>query len=70
MSAHERMKRYRAKQRAAGLRLVRLRVPDTRAPAFVAECQRQARLLQGDPVEAVALAFIEQAADWDNNARH
>ncbi len=34
---------YRARMRKAGLRLVQLWVPDTRAPGFVAECLRQSR---------------------------
>jgi hypothetical protein len=68
MEANERMRGYRVRQRAAGLRLVQLWVPDTRAPGFAAECRRQCRLLHGDPAEADATAFIERAGDWERDA--
>jgi len=66
--AKERMRGYRARQQAAGLRLVQLWVPDTRSPRFAAECRRQARLLKNDPVERDALKFIESAGAWDDRA--
>lgn len=68
MEANERMRGYRVRQRAAGLRLIQLWVPDTRSENFVAECRRQSRLLRGDPAEAEALAFIEQAGAWEDDA--
>jgi len=68
MEAHERMKGYRVRQRAAGLRLIQLWVPDTRSPQFAAECRRQSQLLLGDPAEAEALDFIERAGAWKDNA--
>ena len=68
MEANERMRGYRVRQRAAGLRLIQLWVPDTRSPKFVAECRRQSRLLHGDPAEAEALEFIQRAGAWDNDA--
>jgi hypothetical protein len=57
----ERMRGYRARKQAAGLRLIQLWVPDTRSPRFAAECRRQCRLLKGDAAEAGALEFIERA---------
>lgn len=68
MEVKERMKSYRVRQRAAGLRLVQLWVPDTRSPVFAAECRRQSALLQGDAAESEALAFIGQAAAWTDDA--
>lgn len=68
MEAKERMKGYRVRRRAAGLRLVQLWVPDTRSPGFAAECRRQSRLIRGDPAETGALSFIERAAAWDDDA--
>lgn len=68
MEANERMRGYRVRQRAAGLRLIQLWVPDTRSENFVAECRRQARLVRGDPAEAEALAFIESAGAWEDDA--
>jgi hypothetical protein len=68
LKARDRMKRYRSKRQASGLRLIQLWVPDTRSPRFAAECRRQSRLLKGDPAEAEALDFIARAADWEGDA--
>lgn len=68
LKAKERMRGYRARRQAAGLRLVQLWVPDTRSPRFAAECRRQARLLKNDPAETDALKFIEGTAAWDDGA--
>ena len=68
MEVNERMKKYRVRQRASGLRLVQLWVPDTRSPVFAAECRRQSALLRGDPAESEALAFIVEAAAWTDDA--
>ncbi len=35
------VKRYRTKMRRAGLRLIQLWIPDTRAQGFAEECHRQ-----------------------------
>ncbi len=68
MGANDRMKARRARQRAAGLRLIQLWVPDTRSPRFAAECRRQCRLLRGDDAEAETLQFIEHASAWADDA--
>lgn len=68
MKASERVRGYRTRKRAAGLRLIQLWVPDTRSRRFAAECRRQSRLLKGDPAEADALEFIARAGAWDDNA--
>ena len=68
MEANERMRGYRVRQRAAGLRLVQLWVPDTRSPVFAEECRRQSALLRGDPAEAEALEFISNTAAWQDDA--
>lgn len=68
MEAKERVRDYRVRKRASGLRLIQLWVPDTRSRSFAAECRRQCRLLQGDVAEAEALKFIEDAGAWKNDA--
>ena len=68
MKVSKRMRGYRSRKQAAGLRLIQLWVPDTRSRRFAAECRRQCRLLKGDPAEADALAFIARAGAWDDNA--
>ena len=42
---NERVQKYRDGLRRAGLRPVQIWVPDTRAPSFAQECQRQCRLV-------------------------
>jgi hypothetical protein len=68
MKVAERMRGYRARKQAAGLRLIQLWVPDTRSRRFAAECRRQCRLLKGDAAEAGTLEFIERAGAWDDDA--
>jgi hypothetical protein len=63
----DKFRRYRATRHAKGLKLLRVWVPDPRAPGFREEARRQAALLRGAPEEADALAFIEAAADWDRD---
>ena len=45
------------------MKLLRVWVPDPRAPAFREEARRQATLLRSAPEELDALDFIEAAAD-------
>ncbi|MES2562185.1 MAG: antitoxin MazE family protein [Pseudomonadota bacterium] len=68
MEVNERMKGYRVRQRAAGLRLIQLWVPDTRSSQFAAECRRQSRLMRSDPAETEALELIASAGAWDDDA--
>jgi hypothetical protein len=68
LKARDRMKRYRSRKQATGMRLIQLWVPDTRSPRFAAEIRRQSRMLKGDPAEAEALEFIERVADWEGDA--
>jgi len=68
MEEKKRVRGYRVRQRALGLRLIQLWVPDTRSRSFAAECRRQSRLLQGDIAEIEALKFIEDAGVCGNDA--
>lgn len=68
LKAKERMKGYRARKQASGLRLIQLWVPDTRSKRFAVECRRQCKIVNASPSEADDLAFIERAGDWDENA--
>lgn len=60
--------RYRASQKAHGMKLLRLWVPDPAAPGFREEARRQAALLRDAPEEMEAMTFIDAAAadmdDW------
>lgn len=66
-SASAKNRRYRERLRAQGLRPVQIWVPDTRLPAFATRCREQvARINAARSTEQDALAFIEAAADWDD----
>ena len=60
--------RYRSTQKARGMKLIRIWVPDPTSPTFRLEAKRQAKLLRGRPEEEDALDFIEQTLkdtkDW------
>jgi hypothetical protein len=60
----DKFQRYRANRRAAGMKLLRLWVPNPRAPGFRQDAERQAQLLRDAPEERAALDFIDAAADW------
>lgn len=57
---------YRARKKAAGLREIRMWVPDTRTPAFKAEARRQAALLDHseDEREAAEMMVKFAAEAW------
>ncbi len=64
----ERMQNYRQRMRAAGLRPVQIWVPDTRAPDFLAICERQARAVAaGDPAGDEIMQFVEEVSDWPDS---
>jgi hypothetical protein len=56
---------YRARMRAAGLRLVQIWVPDSRAPGFAAKCRRQARAVAAsDPAGDEIMHFVASVYEW------
>jgi hypothetical protein len=61
----DKFRRLRASRRARGMKLVRIWVPDPKAPGFAEEARRQAALLRGAAEEQEALDFIEAATDTD-----
>jgi hypothetical protein len=61
----QRMKSYRQRMRAAGLRPVQIWVPDTRAPDFVEVCHRQARAVAADdPAGDEIMRFVAAVYEW------
>lgn len=62
LSPPAKMKEYRARLRAQGLRPVQIWVPDPNAPGFRRELRRQVARLDAAS-EAEALAFIGVVAD-------
>ncbi len=59
--------RYRRTQRARGMKLLRVWVPDPHAPGFAQEAERQGKLLSGRPEEQEALDFIKAAFAWPDS---
>ena len=64
-SSTKRVRKYRAKIKAAGLERVTIWVPDVNAPGYREEIRRQCNLLKDDPQERQILAEIEQWADTE-----
>jgi hypothetical protein len=64
-TASSKMRNYRARLRAAGLRPIQIWVPDTKAPGFANEVRRQSLLLKNDPHEKEIMNWIEQNADTE-----
>jgi len=62
---HENVRRYRERMRACGFRQIQLWVPDTRSPAFAAECRRQSLLVAGDPAERQVMDELEALQDTE-----
>lgn len=64
-NAREKMKRYRQRLRDKGLRPIQLWVPDIRNATFIKNLEKELSSLHPSK-EQDALAFIEQAADFDH----
>lgn len=67
---HDKFRAYRARRKAAGLREVRIWVPDVNAPDFWEQSVLAAAILRDAPEEAETMLFIEaiqadSAGDWD-----
>jgi len=65
-SVVRRVRNYRDKMHAAGLRPLQIWVPDTRRPGFAAECRRQSLALRNDPAEGDVQEWLEAAADTED----
>ncbi len=65
-TGRERAAAYRAKQRAQGLHLVQLWVPDTRSSEFRTEVRKQLRLLAKSEEEKRDQAFVESITEWSD----
>ena len=60
----ERVQKYRAGLRAAGLRPIQIWVPDVRSKAFAAKARRQSLAVAGSGHAAEDQAFIDAISDW------
>jgi hypothetical protein len=65
-SASDKMRAYRQRMRAAGMRQVQIWVPDATSPSLRREARRQSLLVSRSPAEQEALRDIEALADLDD----
>jgi hypothetical protein len=59
----DKMRAYRARLRAAGLRPLQIWVPDTRTPRLAMQARRQSLLVSAKASEQEVAAFIDDLAD-------
>lgn len=64
-SVVRRVKNYRDKLHAAGLRPVQIWVPDTRRPGFAEECRRQSLLVRDSPTERAVHEWMDATMDTE-----
>ena len=62
----DKMRDYRARLRAAGLRPLQIWVPDTRTPRLAKQARRQSLLASSKTSEQEIAAFIDDVADLGN----
>jgi hypothetical protein len=61
-----RVRKHRAKLRAAGLKPIQIWVPDITRPGFAEECRRQSLLVRDHPQEKEMLTEIEATTDFES----
>ena len=64
-STRNKVARHRESLRSKGLRPIQIWVPDPRNPAFLAEAERQSRLVAAARDEAETQDFLERVTDWN-----
>jgi len=63
-SSRDKVRAYRARMRARGMRPVQIWLPDVNSEAFRREAARQSRLVRESPGEKETMDFLEAIADW------
>jgi DNA-binding LacI/PurR family transcriptional regulator len=66
-SSREKVRAYRERMRAKGLRLVQMWLPDTRTPEFAAEAHRQSLLANTSPSAAEDQAWVDSISDGNSD---
>ena len=64
-TASSKMRAYRERMRAAGMRQVQIWVPDSTSPSLRREARRQSLLVSRSPGESEAVADVEAIADLE-----
>jgi hypothetical protein len=66
-SSRERVRAYRKRMRAKGLRLVQMWLPDTRTPEFAAQAHRTSLAIANSPTEAEDQNFVDAISWWNSD---
>jgi len=66
-TSRDKVRAYRKRMRAKGLRLVQMWLPDTRTPEFAAEAHRQSLLANTSPFAAEDQAWVDSISDWNSD---
>jgi hypothetical protein len=64
-SSRDKVRAYRTRMRAQGMRLVQMWLPDVNSPEFKAEAHRQSLAAAQSPTEREDQAFIDAITDPD-----
>ena len=63
-SSREKVRAYRKRMRAKGLRLVQMWLPDTRTPEFAAQAHKDSLAIANSPTEHDDQAFVDSVQWW------
>ena len=61
------VREYRQRLRAQGMRPIQIWVPDVHSPEFAAEARRQCLLANASPEEAEVQAYIDSVYEWPDD---
>lgn len=63
LNSAQKMRQYRNRMKAAGLRPIQLWVPDVRSRKIVEEVRKQSIRVSSDPWEGTVMDFVESVMD-------
>jgi Protein of unknown function (DUF3018) len=66
-TSRDKVRAYRKRMRAKGLRLVQMWLPDTRTPEFAAEAHRQSLRANASRFAAEDQAWVDSMSDWKSD---
>ncbi len=64
-SSREKVRRYRERMRAKGLRPIQIWVPDTRPKSFAEEARRQSAAVARSDLAQQDQAFVDAVSEWN-----
>ncbi|WP_408658739.1 antitoxin MazE family protein [Jatrophihabitans sp.] len=66
-TTRSRVRAYRARLRAQGLRPIQIWVPDMAAPGFAEEAHRQSRAVSASQGAEADQAFVDSVSEWSED---